>query len=455
MFPCATFGHVNLGTMQTALPTKWEERCESCKAGFTTYQLGADKEDLCLKDCSAGEQYSTNTKSCDPCPKGYYNDDTNKAVFTCTMCPPDFITQSTRATSASDCNIRNCTTPGQYRNSTTNTCEDCPIGQWQDQKWQMSCQPCGSGLTTKENGSSARSDCKLDCASGQRLVGAACVPCPKSSYRDKSESWECQPCPQDLTTRSTGAASKQECSVPTCSAGYSFSNQKCEPCGLNTYQDQSGQSQCRPCPAGLETAQTGATSRDLCLDKCVKYQNTCDVNAKCIEGDTNITCVCNSGYVGNGSTCTHICDVANYCQNGATCNRPLFKCDCKERYSGVYCENRQGPLKALTDKDVIIISSITTIAFILFIILLIVCCIINYRKQKKKKIPYNNHTLDERASFATRLSTRGFDDFGGGWTSKAPSVSGGRQMVIPTHAQQMYENPTYTLHDGDTAVYKI
>ena len=60
-------------------------------------------------------------------------------------------------------------------------------------------------------------------------------------------------------------------------------------------------------------------------------------------------------------------------------------------------------------------------------------------------MPLHNETSDERASIATRMSTRGFEDFGGGYGTKAPSLAGPR-MMLPTQNQQMYENPTYVVN---------
>ena len=45
------------------------------------------------------------------------------------------------------------------------------------------------------------------------------------------------------------------------------------------------------------------------------------------------------------------------------------------------------------------------------------------------------------------MSTRGFDDFGGGYATKPPSFAAGPtpRLMLPAQNQQMYENPTYTM----------
>lgn len=57
----------------------------------------------------------------------------------------------------------NCTLPGQYRDAAENVCRDCPRGQWQNQKWQTSCNSCNVGLTTRYTGTSNPADCLCKC----------------------------------------------------------------------------------------------------------------------------------------------------------------------------------------------------------------------------------------------------------------------------------------------------
>ena len=57
----------------------------------------------------------------------------------------------------------NCTLPGQYRDAAENVCRDCPRGQWQNLKWQTSCNSCNVGLTTRYTGTSNPADCLCKC----------------------------------------------------------------------------------------------------------------------------------------------------------------------------------------------------------------------------------------------------------------------------------------------------
>ncbi|CAL1543393.1 unnamed protein product, partial [Lymnaea stagnalis] len=76
---------------------------------------------------------SDQTKSCIPCPVGYYRN--MSLQISCVLCPVDFITPGLGSSSLSNCNTRNCTKPGEYRNPTSNQCEICPVGTYNSEKW--------------------------------------------------------------------------------------------------------------------------------------------------------------------------------------------------------------------------------------------------------------------------------------------------------------------------------
>lgn len=50
--------------------------------------------------------------------------------------------------------------PGNFFNSSTLVCEDCPVGTYQNQDDQTSCTPCPQGSTTQTVASPSSSDCK-------------------------------------------------------------------------------------------------------------------------------------------------------------------------------------------------------------------------------------------------------------------------------------------------------
>ncbi|XP_060607594.1 uncharacterized protein LOC132759769 [Ruditapes philippinarum] len=69
------------------------------------------------------------------------------------------------------------------------------------------------------------------------------------------------------------------------------------------------------------------------------FPNICDVNAECVSVNGNYTCICNTGYKGDGNICTDIDECADgdhNCSPDAKCdNTPgSFTCTCNWGYNG-------------------------------------------------------------------------------------------------------------------------
>ncbi|XP_046551677.1 sushi, von Willebrand factor type A, EGF and pentraxin domain-containing protein 1-like [Haliotis rubra] len=190
-------------------PEKWQSLCRKCDTGSTTYRIGATSVTDCVLECPTGTQFNAGTGRCDPCPQGYFQDKLNPTVFECIKCgDPSVITAGPGATSAANCTVRNCTTLGQFRNSTTNLCQDCRIGTYQDTKWQDSCKPCLTGYTTRNTKTPSSAGCLRDCDAGKTQVGDGCTDCPVDTYRSKT-TWTCQACPTGLKTVKVGGCVSQ------------------------------------------------------------------------------------------------------------------------------------------------------------------------------------------------------------------------------------------------------
>ena len=50
--------------------------------------------------------------------------------------------------------------PGTFINETTDDCQVCPIGQYQDEPRKTSCKECGENLSTEKEGSSSSDACQ-------------------------------------------------------------------------------------------------------------------------------------------------------------------------------------------------------------------------------------------------------------------------------------------------------
>ncbi|XP_051873390.1 mucin-4-like [Pristis pectinata] len=133
-------------------------------------------------------------------------------------------------------------------------------------------------------------------------------------------------CKEGFTGRSC-RSSVELCQVLTCFIGVNCSS-----------------SGCGSCPAGL----TGDGIHCLDIDEC-KDKNPCSPNATCTNTPRSYNCTCNSGFSGNGTTCTALSDPCassqcppTFCCNGGTCTlNPAENCkptcQCPNPYTGEQC----------------------------------------------------------------------------------------------------------------------
>jgi len=61
----------------------------------------------------------------------------------------------------------------------------------------------------------------------------------------------------------------------------------------------------------------GFTCTDI--DECATGENNCDDNATCTNTDGGFTCECNAGYEGEGDSCTSLCEREGICQDNEIC----------------------------------------------------------------------------------------------------------------------------------------
>lgn len=86
-------------------------------------------------------------------------------------------------------------------------------------------------------------------------VDGKCEPCPRGTYRTQGIQAACQSCPLGKTTPKIGAASIEECSLPICPPGtyLNGTQNSCVACKKGTYQPESQQTMCLPCPPNTST----------------------------------------------------------------------------------------------------------------------------------------------------------------------------------------------------------
>ncbi|KAK7004859.1 fibropellin-1 [Biomphalaria glabrata] len=165
--------------------------------------------------------------------------------------------------------------PGTYYNTSSTTCENCPVGLYAETYGQLSCSLCPSGKTTRGKGSDSAMYCTTNCSSGEEFLMStkSCVPCHRGYFRDSSNSSQenCLMCPADFITPSEASVSSAQCYIRNCTILGTYRNaqsNQCENCPIGTYSDTKWQEACRSCPSGQTTESVGTSSVNLCYTSC-------------------------------------------------------------------------------------------------------------------------------------------------------------------------------------------
>ncbi|KAL3877077.1 hypothetical protein ACJMK2_034832 [Sinanodonta woodiana] len=282
-------------------PNPYETVCIQCQPGYSTSTTRSTSITQCNRYCPPGTGMISNTSQCNSCPIGFYSDTGFSTV--CNKCMDGFITENSGSTSVLDCNIVACEA-GSYRDVTTNTCQFCPIGDYQDSKYQTSCKSCRKpGVTllykTNHTGSTSVSECIYFCPSGYELLqDDQCKMCPVGQYKDNNINIRsmCSVCPDGKVTSGMGATSQSQCTIRDCPAGYFVSMivDRCIPCGFGTYQPYINQASCMNCPSGTSTKQTGSTG----VSECYRY---CQSGFEIVPNDVSACQECQQGYYKDNS----------------------------------------------------------------------------------------------------------------------------------------------------------
>ncbi|KAL7020531.1 hypothetical protein ACKWTF_011569 [Chironomus riparius] len=195
-------------------------------------------------------------------------------------------------------------TRGTYQDSTQNLCIPCPLGTFNNETGQTSCNSCPINYSTRKTGSRLETDCREMCG-------------PGNFARMKI-----------LKKNSTAANPKTL--MPFCRS-----------CGIGEYQSKYDQTTCDECPEGL-TSERASTSIDDCYkrfeDSC--NSTTCGDHGECIQTDSFYSCECDDGFYGqNCEIAENPCSSAP-CFNDGICKaiNETFTCECPPEYQGLFCE---------------------------------------------------------------------------------------------------------------------
>ncbi|XP_074599235.1 sushi, von Willebrand factor type A, EGF and pentraxin domain-containing protein uif isoform X2 [Brevipalpus obovatus] len=169
--------------------------CVPCGQGLTTKSAEAVSVQECRPECKPGFQLSSlYSVECEPCPIGFYRP---YGFHECRRCDNGKTTGFLGASDRNHCNLTVCN-EGEFLNldsiGGSESCEPCPKGSYQDNKQRdTSCIPCPPDTTTNKTGSTSESQCTNPC-----LVNGKVQLCQANSYcvfhkETQSYACECKP----------------------------------------------------------------------------------------------------------------------------------------------------------------------------------------------------------------------------------------------------------------------
>ena len=258
------------------------------------------------------------------------------------------VIQQAQSTSVNNCEA------GKFLNTTTNTCDLCPIGSFSQGGAINSCTLAYEGTYVDSTGATMYKRCDMgyvqplkgqsNCnvcpkgTAGLGVMSARCFTCNQGTYTNVEGSQTCSSCPAG---KFVGLVSETPNCVGSCGVGattcfdcprgkFSFEgNSACKDCAVGTYMPNTGKSSCLVSPAGYKTynfntsTNKGATNIVGCGFN--KYSSAgATICSVCLAGTSSLpgssSCVpCPMGYFSsnNGESCTE-CPEGQSSNVGAT-----------------------------------------------------------------------------------------------------------------------------------------
>ena len=265
--------------------------CSDCTVGMYGDEEGVseckrcdDTWSNCLHDvvlCEPGKYantrhgsgiYSTELGStCEFCPYGKWNNLEGQA--SCIDCPSGTSISGVGMLYSTLCTV--CWL-GQYSDTPSGKCEDCPPGKWSISTGMATCNDCsdGTGWSPTPAGASSgllllgpsvsvpESTCE-ECTPGKYAAGGMeCTDCPEGYYQDEAAASGCKGCGPGRQVHPNYPNGGQPCI--DCGPGqYSTADTTCTDCPAGKWNDEPLSSACKDCPHYSTTV--GATSSGSCL----------------------------------------------------------------------------------------------------------------------------------------------------------------------------------------------
>ena len=271
-------------------PTYVSSETECCD-GFQ-FQFG-----FCIQ-CAAGTK--STPSGCQECDEGYISED---ASTTCEAC------NTSTEVSIPDRGGVVCSKCPKGRFKRGNTCQNCTLGRYQDQRAtyvtgsnQVGCKQCPSGQYQNINGQISCKKCSAGFSTNNEQGQSECKECPT----DKVSNVGASQCGPNCTLPSYKIANQTVCQL--CNNGQYRFNNACMDCPVGKFSKQEfmyDRNSCLNCPLGFSQDEKGKTECSSCENNLVANSTGMKVCTTCPVGEYNISkskCeVCSRGFFGDVS----------------------------------------------------------------------------------------------------------------------------------------------------------
>ncbi|XP_028394142.1 uncharacterized protein LOC114518358 [Dendronephthya gigantea] len=259
--------------------------CQSCPAGKTTTFVGAQSETDCMVKCLKGQ--FAKFPSCFNCDNGYYMPYEGNQFNKCFQCPLGKTTLKTGAANLTDCvhDILLYCHQGEYFDFNFHRCTQCPLNTFNDQKNHTAyiCKQCPQNKKTRNEGSTNVSQCICSRGEFLNVTNQACEKCPNNTYQDSMGQNSCKSCARNTFTLKPGS---KTC-IKRCHFGTFFnkSAEMCQDCLVGYFQNITNHtlSRCLPCPQDYYANKIASKTCTQCPNKRITASNASSDVSECLR----------------------------------------------------------------------------------------------------------------------------------------------------------------------------
>eukprot|EP00058_Branchiostoma_floridae_P026383 XP_002611874.1 hypothetical protein BRAFLDRAFT_83102 [Branchiostoma floridae] len=213
----------------------------------------------------------------------------------------------------------------------------CAWGGWS--AWTVCTASCGDqGTQLRTRGIAVSAQCGGPGCTGPSSQLQACNRrcCPRDCQWHNWSSWSA--C--TATCGSSGTQSRTRATEAATCGGIECTGDDSETSPCNRYCPNGS-----PNGPGCNCAGTGynGTCCDNDIDECATGVHSCHQHAACTNTVGSYRCTCDSGYTGDGRTCTALCWGSTTCPRGGICSSPNHCTSCDTGYESPDCGKRNAP----------------------------------------------------------------------------------------------------------------